>query len=77
MFLSLQKAALDALLSLVKTEGTSHVLTLHTYHFPNSLLHQVTGRLLDNHANTNYLIGVFTSHLIYDDIRFHWMKNIA
>jgi U3 small nucleolar RNA-associated protein 19 len=72
-----QEAALKSLLLLIKTEGTCHITTFHTYSFPNSLLHQVTGRLLDDQTNASSLIGRFEDYLVYDDIRFHWMKNIA
>ena len=73
----MQKSALESLLLLIKAEGTSHIATFHTYSFPNALLHQVTGRLLDDTINNSDLIGQFEDYLFDDDIRFHWMKNIA
>lgn len=74
---SLQAASLSTLLSLIESEGSTRTLTLHTYSFPNSLLHQITEHLLDDQTDMSSLIGQFEEYLAYDDVRFHWMKNIV
>lgn len=73
----IQACSLAAVMRLVQAEGHAHQNRFGGYIFPNHLFHLVVSRLLGNQTDRRVLIGHMKEFLQYDDVRLHWLKNIA
>ncbi len=73
----MQVASLTSLMKLVEAEGSAHQAMHHSYCFPNALFYRVTMAMLDGGKNTRHLVDQFQEYLLFDDVRYHWLRNIT